>query len=249
MRNGKRILSVTVKRMVDESPDTSWLGEYSPTCESQFTIDRKHSEDCIENDAPQKEKLERIAEAIESDRPVCEDHTQFVEETCAVCQEEKSYTNAMDAIRELAECDCGEHGDMLAREFRYFNPSFNYITKTDTPSDGLTIAEVRKYVRQDYERMESLNRGNWCFIGIRAEAEISLPTLANKGCVHGREVFYHTSQNITSGGLWGIESDSDKPYLESVERDELADLREQLKTLGFSSRAISTAFKNVEVQS
>jgi hypothetical protein len=29
MKNGKRILSIKIKHMVDDSPDTSWLGEYS----------------------------------------------------------------------------------------------------------------------------------------------------------------------------------------------------------------------------
>jgi hypothetical protein len=233
MRNNKRILSVSIKRMIDDSPDTSWLGEYSSKCESQFTIDRAHSEDCIENDTPQKEQMERIADAIENDRPVCEEHTQFVEETCAVCLEEKAYTEAMDTIRELAECDCGERGDMSRNEFRYFNPSFNYIdTKTDRPGDGLTIEEVRKYVRQDYERMERLNRGDWCFLGIRAEARV--------------QTVSDVWQEITSGGLWGVESDSDRKYLESVEKDELANLRTELKAIGFSARAISTAFKNVE---
>lgn len=91
---------------------------------------------------------------------------------------------------------------------------------------------------QDYERMESLNAGNWCYIGIRAEAKVSV--------YHPQEVRGTAIQTITSGGLWGIESDSEEPYLESVEKEELADLRAQLKALGFSSRAISTAFKNVE---
>jgi len=225
--------------MVDESPDTSWLGEYSSSCKSQFTIDRAHSEDCIENDTPQKEKLEHIADAIESDRPVCNDHTQQYDCDCNDCQEEKAYTDAMYAVRELAECDCGEHGDMSRNEFRYFNPSFNYVdTKTDRPSSGLTSEDVRKYVRQDYDRLERLNRGDWCFIGLRAEAEIGIGDFAKYPAK-----FNCTVQHISSGGLWGIESDSNKSYFESVGKDELANLREQLKALGFSARAISTAFK------
>src|SRR6266404_4304635 len=226
----KRILSVTIRRMVDESPDTFWLGEYSNSCKSQFTIDRAHSEDCIENDTPQKEKLERIADAIENDWPVCNDHTQQYDCDCDDCQEEKAYTDAMDAVRELAECDCGEHGDMGRGEYRYFNPSFNYIdTKTDRPSDGLTSEDVRKYVRQDYERMESLNRGDWCFIGIRTEAQIQT----------GSDVV----QDITSGGLWGIESDSGKEHIAETIREELANLKTELLALGFGKRAIASAFK------
>ena len=51
MKNSKRILSVTVKRMVDDSPDTSWLGEYSDTRKSEFSIDRAHAEDCASSQA------------------------------------------------------------------------------------------------------------------------------------------------------------------------------------------------------
>lgn len=45
-KNGKRILEVTIKRMIDEDPDTSWIGEYSQRATSEFSIDRAHSEDC-----------------------------------------------------------------------------------------------------------------------------------------------------------------------------------------------------------
>ena len=34
------------KRMVDGSPDTSWLGEYGNSAESDYAIDRAHSTDC-----------------------------------------------------------------------------------------------------------------------------------------------------------------------------------------------------------
>src|SRR5258707_9620940 len=46
IRTKKKILSVTIRRMVDTSPDTSHLGEYSSRSTSQFTIDRAHAEDC-----------------------------------------------------------------------------------------------------------------------------------------------------------------------------------------------------------
>ena len=132
---------------------------------------------------------------------------------------------------EAMQCDC-HGGSMGCREYRYFNPSFNYIGKDGKPSDGLTPEEVRKYTRQDYERMESLNSGQWCYIGIRAEAEI---------------IGWHgTVQRITSGGLWGIESNSDREYLKETEQEELANLKTELLALGFSRRAIATAFKNAE---
>ena len=46
--------------------------------------------------------------------------------------------------------------------------------------------------------MERLNRGDWGYIGVRADAEIIVDGV---------------SQDITSGGLWGVESDSDRAYL------------------------------------
>ena len=45
----KRIHKVTIKRMVDNSPDTSWLGEYSNKQTSEYSIDRAHSLGCPVN--------------------------------------------------------------------------------------------------------------------------------------------------------------------------------------------------------
>lgn len=229
-KSSKRILSVTIKRMYDDSPDTSHLGEYAsrPTSD-EFSIDRAHSLDCIENDSIQKDKLNRIADAIEN-LQTDSDHESSpngCHEGCTACVEETILECAANEIRELAECDCGERGNMERNEYRYFNPSSNY--KGEPPQD------VRKYTRQDYERMESLNAGNWSYIGIQTSADVKL-----------RADVSDLFQTVTSGGLWGIESDSDKSYFSEVEAEQLVELRNELKALGFSARAISTAFKNVE---
>jgi hypothetical protein len=50
---------------------------------------------------------------------------------------------------------------------------------------------------------------------------------------------------VRSSGVWGIESDSGRSEFEAIEKEELFALRESLKMLGFSTRAISAAFKNV----
>jgi len=229
--------------MVDDSPDISYLGEYGNRPESDYAIDRAHSEDCIENDSLQKEKLERIADYIESLQSECDcaDRSWYGETHDTACPLwlEASLQESCDAIRELAECDCSSSGHWDSREYRYFNPNHqNY--------KGLPEAEIRKYCRQDFDRMESLNAGNWCYIGIRAEAEIAIPCLANKGCVRGHEVFYSHTQTITSGGLYGIESDSGREHLEETGREELHNLKTELLALGFSKRAIASAFKNVQ---
>lgn len=189
----KRIHRVVIKRMEDESPDTSWLGEYSNNWTSEYSIDRTHALDCPEQE----------------------------------------YSDPTEGY----ECNCS--GGARGRgEYRYFNPSFNYVDKGGRRLPENTDEEVREHMRQDYERMESLNRGDWCFLGIRADAELWIPNGIGSGTV----------QLITSGGLWGVESDSGYKYIAEVEQEQLAELREQLTAIGFNSRAISAAFKNVRAR-
>jgi len=84
----------------------------------------------------------------------------------------------------------------------------------------------KAYARQDYERRCDFMKGKVYYIGISAEAEI------------------HTSEDgknwlineISGGGLWGIESDSDESYPNEVEQEQLDALRIVLKELGFTEQ-------------
>ena len=226
MKNVKRILAVVVKHLTDTYLDTSYYGEYASKPTSEFSIDRKHSEDCARQEYNHRTAVETLESAI--------DHLSMHSE--AVSDEEvQSEEDTMDILRvaqdEAQQCDCNG-GGAESNQYRYFNPSSNYVDKYGEALPENSPEDVRKYVRQDYERMESLHRGQWGFIGIQAEADI---TLADG-----------LSQTITSGGLWGIESDSDKEYIQSVEAEELSELRKQLEALGFKSRAISAAFDKAE---
>lgn len=229
--NRKRILSVKVKRMVDDSPDTSYLGEYSNEKASEYSIDRAHSEDCASVEANHRiavDSLERIIGHLNVIRVSAEvadnpDSTEW-----------ESLDQAIDILiglqDDVMECDCGRTS-WSYHEYRYFNPSQNY--------NDCTPEEIRQYVRHDYDRMERLNAGDWCYIGIRAQAEITSHTFdSHDGLL---------TQTITSGGLWGIESDSDASYLKEVEQEELSSLKAELRALGFSTRAIATAFKSAEM--
>lgn len=66
------------------------------------------------------------------------------------------------------------------------------------------------------ERAAALERGDFDFVGVVAEADVTV-----EGVV----------QQIRSGGLWGIESDS-RDLVEEHAREEYADLRKILKTIG-----------------
>jgi hypothetical protein len=147
----KRIESVKIRRMIDDSPDLSYIGEYANSA-ADGAIDRK------------------------------------------------------------------ERGDCGRGEYRYFNP-----------------ANI-EYAEQDYDRMEAAQRGAWCSIGVRAEAEIQTSDDGQNWL----------SNSVSSGGLWGIESDSGDEYFAEIERDELSALRDTLAELGFSVEEIDTAFADVE---
>jgi hypothetical protein len=239
MKNRKRILSVKIKHMIDDSPDTSHMGKYSDHATSEFSIDRAHSEDCASIVPVNQDGVQKLRNA----------RAYIVDLQNAVAPESQEWEDLEDAYNvldtladETPECDCGERGDMGRNEYRYFNPSFNYVDKNGKATD--TPENVRKCTRQDYERMERLNKGDWCYIGIRVEAEIGIAQNCAKNAKSDSGVYI--VQHIASGGLWGIESDSERSYLDEVQAEELSALKSELLALGFSRRAIATAFKSVE---
>ena len=73
------------------------------------------------------------------------------------------------------------------------------------------------------DRLQQYQQGDFDFIGIRVEAEI----LVND-----------VRQTIASGGLWGIESDSDGAYFSEIEKEETRELGLILTSLGFASTSI-----------
>jgi hypothetical protein len=70
------------------------------------------------------------------------------------------------------------------------------------------------------ERKERYNDGDWQMLGIRATATWLAP-------MGGASIL----QTITSGGLWGIESDSDPAYLAQIEDEQIEDVRQIMTAL------------------
>jgi hypothetical protein len=272
MKNVKRISKVTIKRMTDADPDTSYLGHYSDRAKSDYALDRMHSLDCPVNAGTEGKPLQYLSSSGRIELQMTMEQAESVSH-CGHCDDDVKELSKVPTIAEqlskidpsvlsaeleeygswdeeeradhdqnlqrllwiaggdIAEqkgCDCGERGDMERGELRYFNGVVeNY--KGETPD------KIREYVVRDYERMERLQRGGWCYIGIRAEAEILIPSDTQGSSI---------VQEITSGGLWGIESDSDASYLTEIEEEQLSELREQLHAVGFSKRAIAKAVKD-----
>lgn len=107
---------------------------------------------------------------------------------------------------EARTVDRAERGDQGHGERRFFVAA-NSPEDTGNPDS----------VEQDYERMEAFNKSEWSVLGIRAEAAVT---------VNG------VRQTVTSGGLYGVASDTSAEHLEQVAREELAELRDALRELG-----------------
>jgi hypothetical protein len=114
-----------------------------------------------------------------------------------------SSTDAPHAI------DRQERGDRGRGELRYFIPT-NIGEETGNPDSP----------EQDYQRMESYNRGDWCMTGIKASVTLQIP--------HGDGFI---SQTIESPGLWGVESDAGEDHLQEVFRDECSILASMLEAM------------------
>jgi hypothetical protein len=113
------------------------------------------------------------------------------------------------------------------REYRFFNPC------AGGEKEG--TKDYQKYGKEDFKRMEDLNNGQWEFIGIKAFAEVHTSQDGNDWLIN----------SVSSGGLWGIESDSDKDYLKEVEQEQIAELKIVLKEFGFSDKEINKAIKEI----
>jgi hypothetical protein len=210
-RESKRIVSVKVTREVDTDPDYSFLGEYSDTPDDYAIV------------ATGEYKGEFV------DQLPCEcghAYWQHARENDPRLQSEDFEVGQCY----VDGCDCEDYDPVevqRGREYRYFN--------SGSIDKGNTDEENRKYAQQDFERMDSYNQLNWCFLGIHAKAKVQ---------VNGDVV-----QTVRSGGLWGIESDSDDSDLTQIENEQLDELKDQLHAIGFNKRAIAAAFRNVERES
>lgn len=79
--------------------------------------------------------------------------------------------------------------------------------------------QVKKWISQDMDRFNTYGT-HWVMYGCLAEAVVSYP-ISKQG---DRRL-----ETLTSGGLWGIESDSDDSYKTEVAKDQIEDLKSHLK--------------------
>lgn len=98
--------------------------------------------------------------------------------------------------------------------------------------------QVQGYIDKNKQRLEEFNRGDVYEVGIRAKAEVSYST--GNG---NRRI-----ERFTSGGLWGIDSDSEETYFEEVKADELADLKNHLAQFNVDVSNFDELSEDVEIE-
>lgn len=104
------------------------------------------------------------------------------------------------------------------------SPDLSYL---DQYKDAISKEEKAFYVA-DQKRKNKFYNGEVESLGISAKATIYLPFICYTG--KGKEINYKI-QTISSGGLWGIESDSDKSYIKETAEQQLDELKRYLKML------------------
>ena len=204
--------SVTIEIIPDDAADTSMPGEYTDD-PAPWNIDRREGEyihdlkrTCPKCSAPGRDFDSTVHSGTGW---TCDCGANESADDCA-CNIEY----ACLACHYLFESAWEPRDSRATRESLYFKP----YAGGETPGSE----EYRTYGMQDYKRMECLAHGDWQFIGICAEAQVSRPI--GDGC--------RRLQTLTSGGLWGIESDSDRAYLVDVAQEQCLDLRAHLAAFG-----------------
>lgn len=99
------------------------------------------------------------------------------------------------------------------------SPDLSYLDQFAESTDPQEMA----YHKSDQRRKRRYGI-DWTMEGCKAFAV----------CYIGMGAGVARVENFTSGGLWGIESDSSAKYKREVERDELSDLKNYLVLLGFN---------------
>lgn len=155
--------TIRIETMLDDTPDLSWLGEYS-------------------SGRPSFPYWDRAAGML--------------------VYNERTWREAEKAAEENG-IDRSEHR---------FIGGFQH-----GPGDGVTARQAYRYCRQDAERLEAYNRGDWHMLGVRAVVSLAGVELGE------------------SGGIWGVESDSSEDYIVEVGEDEageaISKAREKLEEI------------------
>ncbi len=144
-----------------------------------------------------------------------EEKKVFIKEICI------KHLDDYDADLSYLETKFDEDKQEIISSMRY--------TNEDIKTQGW--AQIKCWIDEDQARLQEFYSGGLGCIGIKAKTLIYIPK--------GSDTYL--MQEIASGGLWGIESDSDDQSIKEIEDSQLADLKDTLDQLGIS-------YENIEVK-
>lgn len=113
------------------------------------------------------------------------------------------------------------------------------VRYTDDDIKKYGLAKVQKWVDEDTKRLDDYGK-TWYMTGIIAKAEVLIP---KKTVPPSYQV-----QKIQSGGLWGIESDSDAASLKEFVDEQLADLSENLDAMSLLTADAKKLINKAEIE-
>jgi hypothetical protein len=214
-----KLESITIRCHFDESPDTSHLGKFSATPSGGYYVDRKEG------------VLYRDGVAV------AEPWTDYG----------RNQHQFITGFQHSPGAKGWEHVDNAGVAHGYLRCRYrgngrrgikNLFAHHGVKGWERAVTREQKieclnavYCCEDTYRLETLARGDWHYMGVKAEAVYSRGSL---------------TQVVSSGGLWGVESDSSPEYIQEITAEEMAELTKELLALGISQRAIAKAAANAE---
>ena len=200
-----RVDWVHVKWVNDDDPDLSWLGDYTDRPTTPFFIDRREGRLIGPDNKDWACHLSTARRDYYRNFESCNHRQPGLKANWEHCGAD--YLN-------------GKRRPTPAEETRFGKFAINWrITRRRPLAFWLDLL----YTCEDYERREDYGNG-WRMQGCSAEATVSYP------CGNGSRRL----ESFQSGGLYGVESDSERDYMEEVEQEQLADLVQHLSYFGIS---------------
>jgi len=110
---------------------------------------------------------------------------------------------------------------------------------TTNPNVSIVAIEVQErddpdpdtdYLYQDADqgydkRLREYHQGLWHYVGVIAVAKLHVSTASDGGWIN---------QEVSSAGLWGVESDSDGDHFKQIAQDEIEQLHEITDAMGIA---------------
>jgi hypothetical protein len=109
------------------------------------------------------------------------------------------------------------------------------VEKGTYPYFNAANVDSMEQAMENYQRALAFDRGDVVSLGVRAAAHV-------KTSANGKEWMLHT---IKTGGLYGVDSDSEQDYFSEIATQELAELCDVLREFGFTQQDIDNALSTV----